>query len=432
MGQLTNTALLVAEAMLYFVAMTALFRARNRVGIGLFFTMLGTMHFLETYLAAVLYVPILGGFVVSPGSVVLFSGKLVMLLLVYIREDAAVARQPIYGLFLGNLLIIAVVMLLRLHTVLPTTAGQLPNLAFLDQTGGLMVWGTTLLFVDSILIILLYERSGAWLGKRVIARVLISTAAVLTFDQAGFYVVLRLYTGAPMEVLYGGWIAKMAAAAFYAVLAGIYLRHGEGGRLVRRRLVDVFEVLTYRERYEALLRRSGYDALTGLFDRGRFDKEAPYELRKADAAHPTSLLVIDVDHFKRINDRYGHAVGDDALRHIARALDTAARAGDRIYRYGGEEFVALCQGLPHAAAVLAAERLRLGISALAIPGIADHRITVSIGVATAPGDGTELQALFALADQRLYAAKADGRDRVRGTGGARADITPERPAAGRR
>ena len=429
MSELSNTALLLAEATLYFVAMTALFRLRNRLGIGVFFAALGTMHFLETYLAAVLYVPVLGGFTVSPGSIVLFSGKLVMLLIVYIREDAAVVRQPIYGLFLGNLLIVSAVLLLRLHVVLPTMPGQVPNLVFLDQTGWLMVWGTTLLFVDSILIILIYERSAAWLGNRVIARVLISTAAVLTFDQIGFYTALHFYVGAPLEVLYGGWAAKMGAAVFYAVLAGLYLRFGEYGRLRPRRVGDVFETLTYRERYEALLRQSGFDALTGLLDRGRFDREGPRELGEAAATRPMSLFVIDVDHFKSINDRYGHAVGDEALRHIARELDAATRTDDRVYRYGGEEFIVLCRGLPHAAAVLAAERLRLGISSLSIAGIAAP-ITVSIGVATAPEDGGDIRSLFAIADQRLYAAKADGRDRVRGAGGA-ADITPQRTAASR-
>ena len=408
--------------------MTALFRLRNWVGMGVFFAALGTMHFLETYLAAVLYVPIVGGFVVSPGSIVLFSGKLIMLLLVYIREDAAVVRQPIYGLFLGNLLIVAAVLLLRLHAPVPVP-GQIPDLTFLDQTGWLMVWGTTLLFIDSILIILLYERTAVWLGNRVIPRILISAAAVLTFDQIGFFTALHFYVGAPMEVLYGGWAAKMGAAAVYAVFAGLYLRFGESGRLIRRRVADVFEVLTYRQRYEALLRQSGYDALTGLFDRGRFDREGPRALREADAVRPMSLLVIDVDHFKSINDRYGHAMGDEALRQIAHELDTATRADDRVFRYGGEEFIVLCEGLPHAAAVLAAERLRFGISSLAITGIADP-ITVSIGVATAPDDAADIRSLFAVADQRLYAAKADGRDRVRGTERA-ADIAPGRPATAR-
>ena len=428
MGELNNTVLLLAEATLYFVVMTALFRVRNRFGIGVFFTALGTMHFLETYLAAVLYVPILGGFVVSPGSIVLFSGKLVMLLLVYIREDAAVVRQPIYGLFLANLLIVSAVLLLRLHLAVPAIPGAAPNLAFLDQTGWLMVWGTALLFVDSILIILIYERSAAWLGNRVIPRVLISTALVLTFDQVGFYTALHFYAGAPMEVLYGGWAAKMGAAVVYAVFAGLYLRFGEGGRLTRRRVIDVFETLTYRQRYEALLRQSGYDALTGLSDRGRFDREGPRALRKAGTSRPTSLLVIDVDHFKAINDRHGHAVGDDVLRRIAHELNIATREDDHVYRYGGEEFIVLCHGLPHAAAVLAAERLRLAVAGLAVAGV-DTPITVSIGVATAPDDGTDLQALFAVADQRLYAAKADGRDRVRGAGWPAADIAPHWPAA---
>ncbi len=430
MGELSNTALLLAEATLYFVVMTALFRLRNRVGIGVFFAALGSMHFLETYLAAVLYVPILGGFVVSPGSIVLFSGKLVMLLVVYIREDAAVVRQPIYGLLLGNLLIVTSVLLLRLHAPVPVP-GQIPDLTFLDQTGWLMVWGTTLLFIDSILIILLYERSAAWLGNRVIPRMLISAAVVLTFDQIGFFTALHFYVGAPMEVLYGGWAAKMGAAAVYAVFAGLYLRFGEAGQLTRRRVSDVFETLTYRERYEALLRQSGYDALTGLFDRGRFDREGQRALDRAGSMQPLSLLVIDVDHFKAINDRYGHAVGDEALRQIARELDSATRTNDRVYRYGGEEFIVLSQGLPHAAAILAAERLRLGVSGLTIAGIAEP-ITVSIGVATAPQDGAELRPLFAVADQRLYQAKADGRDRVRGTDSTAADIAPGRPAAGRR
>jgi hypothetical protein len=95
MATLTNIGLLVAEAVFYFVVMTALFRARRRFGIGLFFCALGTMHCLETYLAAILYIALPGDMAISPGSVILFSGKLAMLLLVYIREDAATVRQPI-------------------------------------------------------------------------------------------------------------------------------------------------------------------------------------------------------------------------------------------------------------------------------------------------------------------------------------------------
>ncbi len=429
MGEYTNALLLLAEGGLYFAVMTGLFRLRHRVGIGVFYCALGTMHFVETYLAAALYVQLPGGIVISPGSVVFFTGKLIMLLLVYIREDAAAVRQPIYGLFLGNMLIVGAVTLLRQHQMLPVGEGA-PDLGFLDQMSWLMVWGTTLLFVDSILIILLYERTAAWLGNRQVLRILISAAVVLTFDQVGFFTTLWFYVGVPLDVLYGGWIAKMGAAMFYAVLAGFYLRYGEAGRVTRRRLWDVFETLTYRQRYEALLRQSGIDALTGVFDRGRFDQEAARAIEAATATRPVSLLVIDVDHFKEINDRYGHATGDEALRQIARELGIATREGDRVYRYGGEEFIVMCQGLPHAAALLAAERLRLGISEMTVQGISE-KVTGSIGVATAPEDGADLASLFEVGDSRLYVAKEEGRNRVRGHGADIADISPERPAQAR-
>jgi diguanylate cyclase (GGDEF)-like protein len=414
MSALFNILLFAGETGLYFVVMTALFRARHRFGIGLFFCALGTMHFLETYLAAVLYVPLPLGMMVSPGSAILFSGKLVMLLLVYIREDASTVRQPIYGLFIGNLLMVGLVLLMR-HHVLGPVPGQAADFSFMDEIGWLMIWGTTLLFVDAILIVLLYERLGSWLAERQTLRILVSTMTVLTFDQIGFFIALWLFAGVPASAFWGGWLAKMAAAAFYSGLTGLYLRHVElrrPGRTGRPRLTDVFDALTYRERYEALLRETGRDALTGLLDRGRFDREGDNAIKEAVTRHrPISLLVIDIDHFKRINDRHGHAVGDDVLRKVAHEISDAVREGDRVYRYGGEEFIVVCQGLPHKAAVLAGERLRLGIASLAI---ADLPITASIGVATSPEDGADLKALFETADARLYEAKFAGRDRVVG------------------
>jgi diguanylate cyclase (GGDEF)-like protein len=216
----------------------------------------------------------------------------------------------------------------------------------------------------------------------------------------------------------------MGAATFYAVLTGLYLRFGETGRtgrIYRRSLSDVFDVLTYRQRYEALLRQTGRDALTGLLDRGRFDRDAPRAIAEAaNAGRSISMLVIDIDHFKDINDQFGHAVGDEALRAIARELTAAMRENDRVYRYGGEEFIALCEGLPHAAAMLAGERLRIGIASLRVDGVT-RAITASIGIATALEDGSDLRALFDAADSRLYAAKAAGRDRVRGRLNSRAE-----------
>src|SRR6201996_7753211 len=140
-----NALLLGADAILYFIVLAGLFRARHRLGIGAFFCALGVMHFLETYLASILYVPLPFGIVASPGSSVLFTGKLMLLLLVYIREDARVVRQPIYGLLIGNLLMVALAALMRHHAVIPLGPDRVADFAFLDEMGALMVWGTAVL-----------------------------------------------------------------------------------------------------------------------------------------------------------------------------------------------------------------------------------------------------------------------------------------------
>lgn len=410
-----NTALLIAEAVLYFTVLATLFRLRNRFGLGVFVTALGTMHFLETYLAAILYVSYPGGIVFSPGSTVLFAGKLALLLLVYIHEDAPAVRQPIYGLLIGNFLMVALVVLLRLHPALQPLAARAPDFVLMDQMGAMMVWGTILLFLDTIAIILVYERSTRWLGNRVILRFWLSLAAILTFDQFGFYFALHYYVGAEPDVLFGGWVGKLASSVLYALLAGAYLRWAEPTNIAApaANLSDVFDALTYRQRYEALLARSGRDSLTGLFDRGRLDDDGPRWLEAATRdGRATSVFVIDVDHFKNVNDHHGHTVGDDVLRLIAESLRQRTREGDSIYRYGGEEFVIIGTGLPHVPALAAAECIRADIAEAS--AAAGRPITVSIGVATAPLDATNFSELFTVADRRLYAAKSSGRDRVVG------------------
>jgi len=242
---LTNTFLLLAQAAVYFAVMMGLLHARRTIGIGVFMCALGVMHFLETYLASVFYVETPVG-IISPGSTVLFSGKLLMILLLYIREDALVARQPIYGLLIGNFLIVALVMILRNHETVGVVGGRLPDIGFVDEMGWLMVWGTSLLFVDSIAIIVLYERLGKWLGRHLYLRFLACGAVVLTFDQAGFFLALRYVSHVPVEVFLGGWAAKMAAALVYSLLFMIYLKFfdDEKSWLTNRSFKDAFQILT--------------------------------------------------------------------------------------------------------------------------------------------------------------------------------------------
>ncbi|ESX89859.1 MULTISPECIES: GGDEF domain-containing protein [unclassified Mesorhizobium] len=405
-----NSFLLLAEAVVYFSVMVTLFRFRDRIGLGVFVCALGAMHFLETYLASVFYVALPFG-MVSPGSAVLFSGKLVMLLLLYMKEDAATVRQPIYGLLLGNALMIGLVLILRLHDISALSDGKLPDIGFIDQLGWLMVWGTTLLFIDAILIILLYEKLGRYLRKAPFSRILICVACVLTFDQAGFFTALHFVAGAPIAVFFGGWLAKMGAAFAYSAMLVAYLRWFETRQVVAPRgLSDVFDTLTYRERYEALVEHVGRDGLTGLLHRGRFDSDGERLVAVSlRTAQPLSLLIVDVDHFKSINDRFGHAEGDRVLRSIAQVLTQAAGAHDQVFRIGGEEFAILCSQ-PHAVARLLGENLRQAVKAC----VNRFDISVSAGIATVDETVASLADLFALADERLYRAKSTGRDRVVG------------------
>ncbi len=155
------------------------------------------------------------------------------------------------------------------------------------------------------------------------------------------------------------------------------------------------------------------DELTGLPNRRALLAFAEAAAREAQRRQePLALLMIDVDHFKRINDEYGHAVGDEVLRHLARVLGTALRHGDRLGRLGGEEFAAVLPGAARAQAGGIAERMRVAsaAAALAVPsGVV--RFTVSIGVAELAA-GEPLSQALQRADAALYAAKQSGRNAV--------------------
>lgn len=414
-----NLLLLLGQAFIYFAVMAALFRARRRIGIGVFLCALGVMHFLETYLAAVFYIQLPFG-IISPGSTVLFSGKLLMILLLYIKEDAATVRQPIYGLLIGNFLIVGLVVVLRNHEVVPAIPERQPDIRFVDEMGWLMVWGTTLLFLDSIGIILIYEKLGRWLRRHLLVRVFLASAATLTFDQVGFFLALHYVTDAPWEVLYGGWAAKMGAALVFSVLVFGYLQLIErrDAGLVPMRLSDVFGTLTYRERYLDLLGESGRDRLTGALDRGQFDSFGRDLTDSAvEAGETVSLLALDVDGVDDIGGSDGRLAGDAVLRSVARLLiGTTGDGGYQFFRHGGSTFALLAQGLDHPAALDLAERLRK-TTARADLSESGAIVTVSVGVATGTEDGRDLYALFATAQERLHAAKAAGRDRVVGRDG---------------
>ena len=162
-------------------------------------------------------------------------------------------------------------------------------------------------------------------------------------------------------------------------------------------------------------RRALHDPLTGLPNRRQLSADIENDYRHLERGGAAAVAMIDVDRFKTVNDEYGHRVGDISLQKIASILRHAMRDGDMIYRYGGEEFVAIFKGATGQDALTAAERLRLAVESTPITG--DHLetvtpITISIGLALMPDHGSNFDEVIEKADRAMYQAKDAGRNRV--------------------
>ncbi|WP_377839154.1 diguanylate cyclase [Bosea sp. UC22_33] len=172
-----------------------------------------------------------------------------------------------------------------------------------------------------------------------------------------------------------------------------------------------------------LERLTRIDGLTGLGNRRYFDEYLTAEWKRCQRTQsPLSVLMIDVDHFKRYNDAYGHLAGDDVLKQVARVIqDGSTRSTDLAARFGGEEFVVILTGVPQEGASYVAERLVQGVRDLNIAHGAD-RVTISAGVATAwPDTEGDPARLVNAADLALFRAKNEGRNRL-----VYAELSPDR------
>lgn len=161
------------------------------------------------------------------------------------------------------------------------------------------------------------------------------------------------------------------------------------------------------------------DALTGFLTRRSFDRDAPLVWRELLEAYPfNAVLMIDIDHFKSINDTYGHGIGDVVIREVAGEIRNSLRKDDLLGRYGGEEFIAILPNADSAAAERSAERVRHVCESLVVQPLS-HSITVSVGVIVVDGRSDAPMALVDVidrADAALYRAKREGRNRVVSTG----------------
>jgi len=290
----------------------------------------------------------------------------------------------------------------RVYTVFGWFAVAFVVLAFANfldivGLGGIVVAIGNLVFVVSavttlVVAFLAWRRDNRAAGWFLVAWGLLETLTIAT----ALHLLVSREGGESALLLYYGLPASMVAAAVLIALG------------VADRLRDQREALTDAER------RAQSDALTGVLNRRslleRLDSAC---LRARARGLPIALLFIDLDHFKQINDSYGHPAGDACLKAIIPPIQSELRQSDLIGRYGGEEFVVILSSADAAAAQPIAERIRQRVAEISVPGFgAPIHVTCSIGIATSDTLGVWGEHLIARADEAVYAAKRSGRNCV--------------------
>jgi diguanylate cyclase (GGDEF)-like protein len=232
---------------------------------------------------------------------------------------------------------------------------------------------------------------------------------LLMADEHGEEQLSRAYEAGADGYAPSGISAKALRTRLFAAQRLVQLQNAwEKDRTQLRQIAAELAVANRRLANAALT-----DLLTGLPNR----RSAMDQLQQAWSAAsrsgiPLSVMVVDIDHFKHINDTYGHAAGDAVLREAANTLRSSARRQDSVCRIGGEEFLVICPNTDIKAAMQSAERLRTTLEAKRIAiGQVEKSITASIGVATKLPSTVDIDALVSAADQALYAAKQAGRNR---------------------
>ncbi len=239
------------------------------------------------------------------------------------------------------------------------------------------------------------------------AAALAGVAPLLLGSAWGGAAVMAVLAGVGLVLLEGPPLSPALLAAW--VSGGLATAALAGTSFVAARLIE--SNLTLHEQASAQLQAARFDSLTRVLCRAATEEDLLDRLRHAlETRTPLSAVMCDIDHFKAVNDRYGHPAGDEVLRGVAKRLRRTVRgSGGLVGRWGGEEFLILLPGLARPEAHALAERLRQAVAATPVAGLP---VTASLGVASFRPPGDTADALLARADQALYAAKRSGRNRV--------------------
>ncbi|MHA7057136.1 sensor histidine kinase [Aquimarina sp. M1] len=256
----------------------SLFHFRKVTGNGLLFTALGMFQFIQVFTATTMYFELYDGITVSPGSSLLFSVTLFTILIFYIKEDASITRRLIYALVTANLMIVILLLLLginlkdsNMHQVSFTILAD-----FFNTNVFLLVYGTILLFIDSILLIFIFEYISKYI-KSLFLRVFLTMLIVLSFDAVMFSVIAFWNSDNFVNFLISGLVSKITMSFYYGILFTIYLKYiqREVSENSYSTFKDVYHSLTYRQKFEEAekviqLSESRYQTLTDISPVGIF------------------------------------------------------------------------------------------------------------------------------------------------------------------
>ena len=419
--------LLAAEILLTAFLFVLVFRARHVLGYVPMYVAVGAFQVVQTLLALSVYVPFTPEVQVSPASAVMLPATIFAVLLVYIAEDAPAARRLIYGVVIANVVLSVLAILFGAQIVEGRGLNpvQLPPDVFRDQPRILLV-GTAAMFMDVVLVIVFYEAISKAV-RNTYLRLLFSSVAVLWLDTLAVVSASMFLSGAEgMPLVVSGLVGKTGAAILYSgIFAHFVLRPGLHLSSEEREeeFGDVFQALTYRQRYEQAKEMALRDPLTGLYNRRYFNdglaRESEHAVRYET---PLALILIDIDFFKAVNDRFGHQEGDRALRLVSGAIARTVRSSDIACRVGGEEFGIIAPRATEDIAMLLSQRIRDALAEdyhAAKPPFKMDELTVTVGLTAI--DGTESDAvksipdkMYQIADRRLYLGKQTGRNRIVG------------------
>lgn len=255
--------------------------------------------------------------------------------------------------------------------------------------------------------------------------VLVTTLAMMDRIASGIrglwiISLLGLLAGALLGGLFAGfhWAPESSMQVILACLP-LLIVHTLSSSMSSHRLIR--KVTRQNQELDALRR---IDALTGLYGRGHWEEQAAAALRACHAhGAPACMLMLDIDHFKHINDTHGHDVGDQVIRALAQVVRSNVRATDCAGRYGGDEFTVLLPGMQLEDALQIAQRIRAQVEGLQLRDMPALRFTCSVGVACAEHGHSDLRAWMTAADSALYEVKKTGRNGV-----ANAPVTTFAPA----